>query len=252
MTLLFYIIAAVVAEILVSLIGIFFVFFGYTQFKKYLQYFVSFSVGTFLGVIFFEILPEAVEISTPDTAFFYTLIGFMFFFLFSRILHWYHHHEESCSEHEIIKASGYMVLAGDLIHNFIDGIIITLAFLVDINIGILTTTAVLFHEFPQEVSDFFVLINSGFSKTKALLLNFLVSFTTLIGALITYFTASNIEKVIGPALGIVAGNFLYISMSDLIPELNHDNKNRSNTVKQFLLILLGITLIYLIVNIIPE
>lgn len=247
-----YIIAAVVAEILISLVGIFFVFLGYTQFRKYLPYFISFSVGTFLAVVFLELLPEAIEISTPETVFFYTLIGFLFFFLFSRVLHWYHHHDEHCHEHETIKASGYMILAGDLIHNFIDGIIITLAFFVDINVGALTTVAVLFHELPQEVSDFFVLINSGLSKTKALFLNFLVSLTTLLGAVLTYFAASNIEKIIGPALGIVAGNFLYISMSDLIPELNLDHKNGSSTVKQFSLILLGIIVIYLVTSLVLE
>lgn len=247
-----YIITASILESLISLIGIFFIFFGYEKFKNYISYLISFSIGTFLAVIFFEILPEAIEKSSMELVSIFTLIGFLFFFLFSRFLHWYHHHEESCKDHKNIKVSGHLVLFGDLIHNFIDGIIIALAFLVDINIGIVTTIAVLSHEFPQEASDFFVLIHSGFSKKRALFLNFLISLSTLIGASLTYFMASSIDKIIAPALGIVAGNFLYIAMSDLIPELNSNSNSILDTIKQLFFIILGIILIYFITLLIPE
>jgi len=243
-----YIIIASILESLVALIGILFLLFGYNRFKKYLHYLISFSVGTFLAVVFFELLPEAMEKTNIESASFYTLGGFLFFFLLSHFLRWYHHHEGDCCEHENIKVGGHLVLVGDLIHNFIDGIIIALAFLVSIPIGIATTIAVLSHEFPQEASDFFILINSGFSKGKALLLNFLVSLSTVFGAVLTYFTASEIDKIIGPALGIVAGNFLYIAMSDLIPELNNKHPKIKDVFFQFLFILFGILLIYLIME----
>jgi zinc and cadmium transporter len=265
---LIYIIIASLAESFVALTGIFFVFLSYNKLKKYLPYFISFSIGTFLGVIFLNILPEAIEKSSVDVAFSFTLAGFLFFFLLSRFLHWYHHHHENGNgskeiEHHIgdeahpkitsNKATGYLVLAGDAVHNFIDGVIITFAFLADFNIGLVTTIAVLMHEFPQEAADFFVLLNSGFSKMRALLLNFTVAFTTLIGALLTYFFVANFDKVVGPALGIVAGNFLYISASDLVPELAHMGGARGlNTIIQFLLILFGILVIYAIITIIPE
>lgn len=244
-----YIIIASILESLVSLVGVIFLFFGFERLKSYIQYFISFSVGTFLGVIFFDILPEALEISEVQTVFLFVIVGFLFFFLLSRILNIYHaHHEDDliCHDH-YKKTSGYKVLIGDVIHNFIDGVIIALAFLADFQLGILTTIAVLLHEFPQEASDFFVLINSGFSKGKALLSNFLISFSTILGAILTYFFANNLEGIIGPALGLVAGNFLYIAASDLVPELHEGYREKgTSTIGQFILIILGVWLIYYI------
>ena len=175
-----------------------------------------------------------------------------------RFLHWYHHHEGDCAKSECkqteidetrnFKTSGYLVLFGDFIHNFVDGIIIALAFMVDINIGVVTTIAVLFHEFPQEASDFFVMINSGFSKTKALIMNFFVSLSTIVGAMVTYFIAKDIDMIIAPALGIVAGNFLYIATSDLIPELSKGENGKISIISQLVFMLIGITVIYLVVE----
>jgi len=246
---LLYIVIASILESLASLIGVVFLFLGYDRIKEYIQYFISFSVGTFLGVIFFDILPEALDVSNQETVFLYVIVGFLFFFLLSRFVNLYHvHYEEDLMCHDHYKRkSGYMVLAGDIIHNFIDGIIIALAFLADLHLGIITTIAVLLHEFPQEASDFFVLVHSGFSKGKALLFNFLVSLSTIAGALLAYFFAVNAENIIGPALGLVAGNFLYIAASDLIPELHTGHReNGANTFGQFILIILGVGLMYII------
>jgi len=243
-----YIIIASLLEILVAFVGVFFIFLGVQKFRKYLPYFISFSVGTFLGVVFFDVLPEAIHLSTVEQTMTYTLIGFLGFFLLSRILFWYHHHEdENGHENNHIKTSAHMVLAGDVIHNFIDGVIIALAFMADTSIGIVTTIAVLSHEFPQEASDFFVLINAGMKKGKALFFNLLVSLPTLIAAVLTYFFASGVENIIAPALAIVAGNFLYIAASDLIPELHTGHHERgTSTLIQFSLILLGIGLLFFI------
>lgn len=265
---LLYIILASLSEMLVALTGILFLFIGSDRFKKYLPHFVSFSVGAFLSVIFLSILPEAIEKSSVDSALSYALAGFLFFFLLSRFLHWYHHHEgdENISdgngaEKNInertnkIKSSGYLVLYGDILHNAIDGVIIALAFIADVNLGITTTVAVLFHEFPQEAVDFFVMIGSGFSRGKALFYNMLVSSSTLIVAVLVYFLAenvTNIDKFIGPALGIVAGNFLYLAASDLIPELHERHKAGASTLRQFSLILFGVIVMYIVLTLIPK
>ena len=266
---LLYIIIASIAEMLVALAGIFFVFLGSGKLKKYIAYFISFAVGTLLAVIFLSILPEAIEEASANVVLGWTLIGFLFFFLLSRGLHWYHHHHEngvmcdgdnkpigcvSPDKHpdKNIKSSGYLVLMGDFVHNAIDGVIITLAFTADVKLGIATTIAVLFHELPQEIADFFILVNAGFSRKKALLMNFLSSSATPIVAVLTYFLIVDAEKVIGPALGLVAGNFLYIAASDLIPELHAWHKSGGSTVRQFALILLGIALMYGILVFIPE
>ncbi len=252
---LFYIILASVLQSIISFSGIFFLFMNTERFRKYTHYFVSFSVGTFLAVVFFDIIPEAVHESSLEKILPWVLVGFLFFFLLSRFIHWYHCHEEEggvCLPDQKV-ASGYMVLAGDVTHNFIDGIAIALAFMADFHLGVITTTAVLLHEFPQEASDFFIMIHSGFSAGKAFFFNFLISLSTLVGAIMTYFLAGGLENIIGPALGIVAGNFLYIAAADLVPELH--SKHRSGTASttiQFSLILLGILLIYFVTGLISE
>lgn len=269
MTLL-YIILATLAEMLVALTGIFFMFMRSEIFKKYLPYFISFSVGTFLAVVFLNILPEAIEESSAKGALAYTLAGFLFFFALSRFLHWYHYHEQdhhvvsgsvdTAHTHSIephqdhtMKTSGWLVLVGDVIHNAIDGVVIALAFVADFNLGVATTIAVLFHELPQEAADFIVLLHSGFSRAKALFFNFLVSSSTLITAVLTYFVALDIDKFMGPALGVVAGNFLYIAAADLIPELHTRHyAGAGSTLKQFSLILLGVFVMYAIILLIPE
>jgi zinc and cadmium transporter len=244
--LLFWILGASIAETLVALIGQLAVFVWSSRVKEYIQYFISFAVGTLLAVVFLDLLPEALEETASSVVFAYVLIGFLFFFLLTRVLFWYHCHTTGCPVHQGYKRTGAKVLLGDAVHNFIDGIIIALAFFADFKLGVVTSVAVLVHEAPMEMSDFFILINSGYSKEKALFYNFLIALTTPIGALITYFSAYNLNALIGPALGLVAGNFLYIAAVDLVPEL-HDHKEartKINTVLQFSLIILGILAIY--------
>lgn len=259
------IVIATLAEMLVALAGMFFVFMSAEKLRKYLPHFISLSVGAFLGVIFLDLLPEAIHESSTEVALSYTLIGFLFFFLLSRFLHWYHHHHED-EDNEVIhhtselhpkmatkKSTGYLVLAGDSVHNTVDGVVIALAFIADFNVGVVTTIAVLFHEFPQEVADFFILLNSGFSKVKALMLNLAVSSTTLIAAVVTYFIAVDFDKIIGPALAIVAGNFLYIAAADLIPELHERHRaGTGSTFRQFSLIALGVLIMFVIISLMPE
>lgn len=246
---LFLILVASFLETVVAFIGQLAVFIFSDRIKQYIQYFISFAVGTLLAVVFFDIIPEGLSTNTPETFFAYVLGGFLFFFVLTRAISWYHCHSKECFTHHTAKnkQTGMKVLAGDTVHNFVDGIVITLAFLADFRLGIVTSVAVLVHEAPMEMSDFFILLHSGYSRQKALFYNFLIALTTPLGALLAYFfTALSFDNLIGPALGIVAGNFLYIAAVDLIPELHdHDNGDISiKTVLQFLSILAGILVIY--------
>lgn len=235
-----YIIIASLLQMLVAFVGLFFVFLGSDQIKKYVYYFISFSVGTFLGVVFFDLLPEAVELTEHGEGPMWILGGFLLFYILGRFLFWYHHHHSDTEcDHGVSKESGVMVLTADVLHNFIDGILIAGAFMADTHLGVVTTIAVLFHELPQEISDFFVLVHSGMSKARALALNFLVSCSTLFGAMLGYFALSMTEGWVGPLLGIAAGNFLYIAASDLLPELNKSS-NAGKRIVQISLVFLGV------------
>jgi len=242
--LLFWILGASMAQSVIALTGQIFVFLFKKNITKYINYFVSFSVGALLGVVFFDILPEALEEASPNFVFTYVLIGFLAFFALTRILSWSHCHTADCNIHE--SREGMKVLLGDAIHNFIDGIIIALAFLADFNLGLITTLAVLVHETPMEISDFFILIHAGYSVKKALFYNVLISFTTIAGSLIAYFAANKVNGLVIPALGIVAGNFLYIATSDLIPELQdgEDSRRKISSIIQMSLIIFGVLIVY--------
>ena len=229
-------------ESLVSLIGRLFVFWSEEKIKKISHHFIGFAVGALLGVVFLDLLPEALEFEKADTVFLWALIGFLIFFLLERFLFWYHCHDGVCSVH----TAGYLVLIGDAIHNFIDGVIIAVAFLADFRLGLLTSFAVIFHELPQEVGDFVVLLHSGFSRSKAMLYNFLIALATVAGALFAFLFRTGIQDFLGIALGLVAGNFLYIAAADLIPELHHaGGQKKYAPFVQLALILLGIFLVSL-------
>ncbi len=228
---------------LISLVGRSVAFLGEAKFRHYIQYAISLAVGVLLGVVFLDVLPEALEMSgEPRGVLLWVLGGFVFFFILERLLLVYHCHEGQCPVHVF----GYLSLLGDAIHNFIDGIIIALAFFVDIKLGILTALAVVLHEIPQEMSDFLVLLHAGFSRARAMFYNFLIALTAVLGAVLTYIFSDAIQGFIAPALAIVAGNFLYIAAVDLVPELHEAEHSRKKTavLTQFLFIVFGILIIW--------
>jgi len=239
------IILASLLEMTVAFVGLLFFFKNSDRLLKHTNIMLSLAVGAFLGVVFLDLLPEAVEM-VGDSAFIYVLVGFLGFLILSRTLFWYHHHHnQSEGSHEAHPhPRGPMVLIGDAVHNFIDGALIAFSFMADPTLGIVTTLAVLLHEFPQEIADFFVLISSGYSKKRALTLNVLSSSTTLVGALLAYAVGTGFQGIIGPALAITAGNFIYIAASDILPGLSSDGKSRNKTLKQILAILIGIFIIF--------
>lgn len=245
----FFILISVFLVSLVSLIGVFLLSLQQQFLKTILLYLVSFAAGALFANVFLHILPEMVEV-VPDThnGFALVLLGIVLSFLLEKFIHWHHCHNLDCSCPQPV---GTMMLIGDGMHNMTDGILIAAAYLVDTELGIATTVAVILHEIPQEIGDFAVLLHSGWSRKKALLANFMSALTAFLGAiavLVLHEHAHNIELLLLP---IIAGNFLYIAGSDLIPIL-HKETTTKNAMLQFLSLVAGIALMYgLFTNISP-
>lgn len=186
------------------------------------------AIGVFLGVSFFELLPETFEASHewgPAAV----LAGFLGFYLLSHILRTYHHHHNAHDEDTCIHNGARMLLIGDAVHNFADGIVIATAFMVNPAVGVLTTIGIALHEIPQEIAEFGVLIKSGYSKKRALVLNFYSAISVVGGALLAYLFGTTFAEGLFILTGIAAGNLLYIATADLIPELRESHKEHFYT-----------------------
>jgi zinc and cadmium transporter len=195
-----------------------------------------------IGGALLHLLSESISLNLfdVDTAMLVFIAGFAAFFLIERLLHWHHcHGGGKCEVHEY----SYLVLIGDGIHNLIDGIVIASAFITDIGLGFVTSFLILAHEVPQEIGNFAILLHAGMKKTKALLYNFAVQLTAVIGGLIGFFFFS--EGLRALMLPFAAGGFMYIAASDLIPEL-HKDPRLSRAMAAFLLFLAGVSLMYLL------
>lgn len=230
-----WILAATLLVSLVSLIGIFAFGIKSKLFDRILILLVGFAAGGLMGGAFLHLLPEAIAEGGVERVFLYTLIGFTLFFLMERYLYWRHCHEGKCDIHIFT----YLNLIGDGIHNFTDGLIIAASFVADTRLGIVTTLAVIFHEVPQEIGDFGILIYGGFSKLKALLFNFLCALGAVLGAIIGYVLANTTKNISLFLISFTAGGFIYIAASDLIPEL-HRQKSTKRANVAFLTFVLGL------------
>jgi zinc and cadmium transporter len=220
------------------MIAVFFLSIKKKLLSKLVLFLVSLSTGTLMGGAFLHLLPEGAENLDIEKMFVVVLLAFVFFFMMEKILHWKHCHKQGCEIHTF----GKMSLFGDAIHNFIDGLIIASAFLVDIRLGFITTIMIASHEIPQEIGDFGVLIHAGYERRKALIMNFLVSLTVVLGAVVGYFINKDILIYLIP---FAAGGFIYISASDLIPELRKE-KDLKKSLLQFAIFLIGILIMYLV------
>ncbi len=234
---LFWIIGATVLVSLLAFIGLVILYLKERVLGEILLVLVALSAGALMGGAFLHLIPEAMEASESVPLF--VLTGFVSFFLIEKILHWRHCHEGRCEVHTF----GYLNLIGDFVHNFIDGLIIAAAFLTNVNLGLVTTLAIIAHEVPQEIGDFGVLIYSGFRKTKALFMNFLVALTAVLGGVCGFFVSSLISGTIPFLLAFAAGGFVYIASSDLIPEIRKEMRMK-RWLFSFLVFLLGIALMY--------
>jgi zinc and cadmium transporter len=225
---------------LLSLVGVFTLSLQKHQ-RKLTQYFVSFAAGVLLSSAFLNIIHEALEDQEPFPILLTILIGMSFSFLMERFVLWFHHHDDT---HQI-HPSAYLVIIGDAIHNFIDGLAIAATFLVNPAVGVATTFAVAAHEIPQEIADFSILTHSGFSKKRALLVNFLSALTAVIGGFIGYYFFNSFVTVLPYALAVSGGIFIYVATADLIPAL-HEEHSKIKPFQQVYPFILGILLMYIL------
>ena len=220
---------------------------------KVLPHGVSFATGALLAVAFWGLIPHAFE--EVGTAQIQTLsgsimLGLLLFFILEKLLIWRHCHSGSCEvhgdteqhSHGSHKSAGTMIIIGDSIHNFVDGVLIAAAFLTDVKLGIVTSLAVAAHEIPQEVGDFAILLHSGYSKAKALFYNILASLTTIIGGVLAYYSLGNLHDSLPYFLALASSSFIYIAVADLIPTL-HQKTDIKTSLQQIALIFAGALLI---------
>jgi zinc and cadmium transporter len=219
---------------------------------------VSFAIGALLGAAFLAVLPHALAAPGVRDMHAITgtvLLGLLGFFLLEKLVLWRHCHAHECEAHGATPetaeahahghatASGYLILFGDGVHNFVDGVLIAAAFLTDVHLGVVTALAVAAHEIPQEVGDFAILLHSGFSRGKALLYNVLASLTTVVGGVLAYFSLGLAQSSLPYVLAVAASSFIYIAVADLIPGL-HKRLEPRVTLEQVLLIVVGVVTIY--------
>lgn len=230
------------ASFLISLcvfVAILFLSFKKETLSKISLFLISFSAGAFMGGAFLHLLPEALEEIEADKLCWIVLFAFAFFFFMEKLLYWRHCHKENCQIHTF----GYMNLFGDAVHNFIDGLVIASAFLLNSKLGFTTTLAIALHEIPQEVGDFGVLIHAGFSKSKALILNYIVALAVVFGGVVGYFLSFYIGDIIPYLLPFAAGGFIYIAASDLLPEIRKETDLKKST-RSFFIFIFGILLMF--------
>lgn len=199
-----------------SLIGVLTLSLNHQLFNRILISLVSLSAGTMLAAAFLHLLPESIEVLGEKLPLQIALASFIAFFLLEKFLHWRHCHDE---EHSSKHTVGYLNLVGDAVHNFLDGLLIAASFATSMELGIISTIAIALHEIPQELGDFAVLVHSGFRRKTAVIFNLLVSLTSVAGGVVGYNAAHSIEVVANYLVPIAAGGFIYISASDLIPDL---------------------------------
>ncbi len=227
----------------ISLIGIFTLSIKTEKLKTFLIYLVSFSAGALFGDVFFHLLPESAENGLSINTSIIVLSGILLSFFTEKIICWRHCHLPIQKDH--IHRFAYMNLFGDFIHNIIDGLTIGASFLTSKTIGIATSLAVIFHEIPQEIGDFGVLIHGGFRKFQALRLNFYTALTAFIGLFISFFLYSKVKHINQILIPLAAGNFIYIAGSDLIPEL-HKETSFKKSLLQFFFFISGVFIMYLL------
>lgn len=234
---------AVVVVSLISLVGVLFFFLRKEIMEKVAALFVSLSAGSLLGGAFLHLLPEALEKRGNTESIWFALFGgLLSFFVLEKIICWRHCHIPTSREHP--HHLGMMNLIGDGLHNLMDGIIIAAAFLIDLKLGLATTIAVIFHEIPQEISDFGVLVYAGWSRVRALIFNLLSALAAILGALLVFALETKAENIIPFLIPFTAGGFIYIATADLIPELKKET-NPKKSALQLLSILSGFILMAL-------
>ena len=222
---------------------------------------VSYAIGALLGAAFLGVIPEAFQAGSPQTAAASILGGIFGFFVLEKLLLWRHCHTENCEVHDPHAhgrsgahdhgRSGLLIMVGDTIHNFVDGVLIAAAFLQSVELGIVAAIAIIAHEIPQEMGDFVILLHSGYSRARAFAVNMLSSFATLVGGVLGYYALQLFTGLQPVLLGIVAASMIYVAVADLIPGL-HRRPQLRDTAFQALLIAAGIGSIALVGNLLSH
>ncbi len=235
MNVLFQIVLANIFVSLFSLIGIIFIGLSGRVIEKLTNWLISFASGSLLGAAFLHMIPNSLK--NNPRAIYYVVLGILLFFSLEKFFRWRHCHERKCEIHSF----GYLNLIGDSIHNFVDGMVVAGSFVTDFKLGLITTFAVVTHEIPQEIGDFGILLQAGFTKGKALLMNFLTALSAVVSGILGYFFVEEISVIKSNLIPFAAGGFIYVALVDLIPEL-HRRFNFAESLSQFILILLGISI----------
>ncbi len=204
---------------------------------------VAYATGTLLTAALLGMIPHALGSVEPVPIMFTVLAGILLFFMLEKFMIIRHCHDENCDVHSV--AGPAVLLVGDAMHNLIDGVVIAASFLTDFSLGVIVSVSVIVHEIPQELGDFAILLNSGYSKKKAFKLNILSGISTIPGAIIAYYALDYIQNAIPYVMALSAASFLYLALSDLTPEL-HRSVGIKHSVRQFLLMLAGILTIVLV------
>ncbi len=240
----------IVSVIIVSLVSIIFVIPLLIKKKipnKILLFLLSISVGVLLATVFMDFLPEAVSHNYNLGLTLYLLSGFLVMFVLEKFVHFHHH--KKCKEKNCGHGHAYHLapinLIGDGIHNFIDGLVIAGSYAVNVTLGITATISIIFHEIPQEIADFGILLYSGMSKKKALLFNFLSAATAILGTIVGLFLVNKLHGFNEFIIPFAAGNFIYIAASNLVPQLHKECKLK-DTLLHLFAIILGIGIITLV------
>ena len=205
--------------------------------NRIVPWLLSYAVGTLLGVALLALVPEALDQLAPASVLGALLAGILMLFVVEKLVLWRHCHTEDCDVHD---ASATLILIGGALHNLADGAVIAASVLISIPLGISTALAVAAHQIPQEVGDFAVLLNAGFSRRRARLLNALSASSAVGGAIIVYAAAETLPNTLPYLLAVAAGSFLYVAMADLIPHLHKGEVIGSGAVRQVLLIGAGV------------
>jgi zinc and cadmium transporter len=218
--------------------------------SKALPHGVSFAIGALLAVAFWGLIPHAAEeVGREEFQWLSAtiLFGILGFFILEKLLIWRHCHSGSCEAHgdedHSRHAAGPLIILGDSIHNFVDGVLIGAAFLADVQLGVVTSIAVAAHEIPQEVGDFAILLQSGYSRGKALWYNILSSLATVLGGILAYFGLEDMHDALPYIISLAASSFIYVAVADLIPSLHKKTDPRSS-LKQIGLIAAGVALVF--------
>ena len=229
--------------------------FSLSLLSKMVHSMVSVSVGILLATALLHSLPEAFTMAdtSPQLLFATLLAGLLGFFLLEKIalLRHSHHHEGDGHGHhhghdaEVAGRSGWMILVGDGLHNFVDGVLIAAAFMADYQVGIFTAIAIIAHEIPQEIGDFIVLLNAGFTRTRALMYNLICGLSAVVGGVLAYFFLERAHAAMPYLLVIAASSFIYIAVSDLIPQM-HRRPHWAESLRQTILIACGVGFVILL------